>query len=622
MLLPITEDVYQYKDNCNVYLIKSGSKGLLIDPGSGSVLHHLQEAGIQLVDTVLLTHAHRDQCSGIQALINHKAAIKAPRDEKPYLGKQEVKNYWDRHFPAETSTTNYSVLGQGFDEVECILAPGDIIIWEGIRIEAIAADGHTPGQLAYLLSLQNDRELLFSGDALYRAGKVWKGYTMDWDHWTDAGVQAACQTLERFRQYKPTMIAPSHGEVMDGDVDAQLSATHESLMSYGTNKSFENFHTTIGGRTASPRIPALSTFTSNGKTVKQLSEHLWVHDNHYFLLSDSKQCLMVDCGYAYMEQLVPEFLREVGCSTVDVVIPSHAHIDHVEYLNILKARYGTQIWALDLICDVLEEPLRYWHPWSKWSDIHIDRIFRDGERVVWNEYELRLHWYPGQTAFALAVEAIVDGKHVLFTGDNFFPVEQWTGTGGIMGLNRGLPMGHGYSAAKTIEISPEWILAGHEFPFIFDYDEFRNRVNWAKEVSACMVRLSPEGEWRVHFDPHAISIYPFLSQVTRGQRIVAWIQGEESDLIDPDFDMTWDLPRGFQIQLLLNESRQVDNSDRRWQPPTEEEFRKLRFSSGSMRRYAFEIIIPHDVELGSHAIYLNSKRNSALEAMCIVRVFS
>ncbi|WP_352749901.1 MBL fold metallo-hydrolase [Mesorhizobium sp. M0185] len=41
-----------------------GNEYLLIDTGSGAVLEHLHELGVDRVDWVLHTHPHRDQCWG------------------------------------------------------------------------------------------------------------------------------------------------------------------------------------------------------------------------------------------------------------------------------------------------------------------------------------------------------------------------------------------------------------------------------------------------------------------------------------------------------------------------------------------------------------------------------
>src|SRR5260370_28576083 len=56
--------LFCFQDCCAVYLLKEGRRGTLIDLGSGAALDHLRAVGVETLDAVLFTHAHRDQCQG------------------------------------------------------------------------------------------------------------------------------------------------------------------------------------------------------------------------------------------------------------------------------------------------------------------------------------------------------------------------------------------------------------------------------------------------------------------------------------------------------------------------------------------------------------------------------
>ena len=60
----ISDNLYRLEDTCNVYLIRDGNRGLLIDFGSGKILDYLPQLGVTRVDWILHTHHHRDQCQG------------------------------------------------------------------------------------------------------------------------------------------------------------------------------------------------------------------------------------------------------------------------------------------------------------------------------------------------------------------------------------------------------------------------------------------------------------------------------------------------------------------------------------------------------------------------------
>lgn len=60
----IIKNIFRFADYVNVYAIKNEKSAILIDFGSGDVLNHLSEIGIDKVEYILHTHYHRDQCYG------------------------------------------------------------------------------------------------------------------------------------------------------------------------------------------------------------------------------------------------------------------------------------------------------------------------------------------------------------------------------------------------------------------------------------------------------------------------------------------------------------------------------------------------------------------------------
>jgi hypothetical protein len=48
----------------------------------------------------------------------------------------------------------------------------------------------------------------------------------------------------------------------------------------------------------------------------------------------------------------------------------------------------------------------------------VDRRIREGETVQWEEYELTVAHFPGQTEYHMVMVVEVDGKRVAFTGDS------------------------------------------------------------------------------------------------------------------------------------------------------------------------------------------------------------
>ena len=92
MLEQISQNLYLYRDTCNVYVVKAGHRAVLIDFGSGRVLNELGDLGISQVDWILHTHHHRDQCQGDALANERQIPIAVPAHERPYF--EEVEVFW------------------------------------------------------------------------------------------------------------------------------------------------------------------------------------------------------------------------------------------------------------------------------------------------------------------------------------------------------------------------------------------------------------------------------------------------------------------------------------------------------------------------------------------------
>src|SRR4051812_21752816 len=77
--------VWRFEDCCNVYLLRQGERGVLIDLGSGAVLDHLGEVGVRAVDAVYFTHGHRDQCQGAERALAAGIPLRFPAGAREFV---------------------------------------------------------------------------------------------------------------------------------------------------------------------------------------------------------------------------------------------------------------------------------------------------------------------------------------------------------------------------------------------------------------------------------------------------------------------------------------------------------------------------------------------------------
>ena len=90
----ISANLYRYGDCANVYVVKSGSAGLMVDFGSGDIMERLPEIGVQTLEQVLLTHHHRNQAQGLVDLGDYGFKLTAPAAEALYL--ESAESFWDK----------------------------------------------------------------------------------------------------------------------------------------------------------------------------------------------------------------------------------------------------------------------------------------------------------------------------------------------------------------------------------------------------------------------------------------------------------------------------------------------------------------------------------------------
>src|SRR5262245_45349169 len=90
------------------YALVSGDKALLIDAPCGADV--LQAHGFKQIDTVLLTHHHRDIAAFAGRYLASGAAVRAPKASAEWLTPDGVRKYWKESLPLRGSRTAYLVL--------------------------------------------------------------------------------------------------------------------------------------------------------------------------------------------------------------------------------------------------------------------------------------------------------------------------------------------------------------------------------------------------------------------------------------------------------------------------------------------------------------------------------
>ncbi|MFN2504830.1 MAG: MBL fold metallo-hydrolase [Acidimicrobiales bacterium] len=156
----------------NAWLVAPAGPGgecVLIDgpPDPLAILGRLRDQGLKLV-AVLATHGHVDHVGGISEVVGAQAA---PVPVRIHDG--------DRHLlldPLGTSGTlgellAYEDLDLSPPELLEGLDDGERVSGAGMTVTAIHTPGHTKGSTCFLLEVEGEAPILFSGDHLF-AGSI------------------------------------------------------------------------------------------------------------------------------------------------------------------------------------------------------------------------------------------------------------------------------------------------------------------------------------------------------------------------------------------------------------------------------------------------------------------
>jgi hydroxyacylglutathione hydrolase len=147
----------------------AGGECVLVDapPDPGPILRHMEEHGLRLV-ALLATHGHVDHIGGVGELSRGQG------EDVPV----RIHDH-DRHMlldPIGTSGT----LGQILDNEDIDLRPpellsglddGEKVSGAGMTFTALHTPGHTQGSTCFLLEVDGEAPILFSGDHLF-AGSI------------------------------------------------------------------------------------------------------------------------------------------------------------------------------------------------------------------------------------------------------------------------------------------------------------------------------------------------------------------------------------------------------------------------------------------------------------------
>jgi glyoxylase-like metal-dependent hydrolase (beta-lactamase superfamily II) len=519
-------DLFTWTDTCNVHILRDGEVALLVDLGDGSVLEHLREIGVKRVEWVLFTGHHRELLQGNGKLDCGVTRIAAPQAEQALL---ETPNQFRKWYPRNND--KFTVHGASYVrppqspvKVDRWLAAEEMFEWRGRKLRCLGTPGHSPGGMSYVLSASSGT-CAFIGGVMHEGAKFSNWFDTEWDYGFAKGLDALIASVDQLATIAPRLALPAQGPAIRNAAE-QFKAFHTRLREFRPDyvRGYE-----VGGRRAAH--PAMKP--TPVPNVVQVSPHLYMFGpemagkNFALIIADSGHGLLLDCGLfpkLVMDRMIADMKQHLGLKRIDACWISHSHGDHFTLFPALR-EHGVKFWTMDIIADKCENPRAYDYPAmiasydAGFEAAKIDRILKAGEVIEWEGYQLHIDWMPGQTEFGNALWLELDGKKIVFTGDNIFGDPSNPAQNGhecVVARNSAITEeGYLVAARYLQQLKPDIIMGAHGW-LITEPAAFVDRYHdWALRIIRHYKELLPGPNYEYGFDTYWVSAYPYRVDLTQ-----------------------------------------------------------------------------------------------------------
>nr|AAF80385.1 carbofuran hydrolase [Achromobacter sp. WM111]QNH89817.1 carbofuran hydrolase [synthetic construct] len=498
----LADDVYRFRDSCNVYALIGDSGSVIIDAGTGAWLDHVEQLPKEPA-ALLCTHFFRDHAEG--------AAYAARAGLKIYVPEAELDIFVDphmHHLQRETICSFDSVYWHHFAPIEPVAIAGvlkdhEILELAGLKLEVVPLPGATIGQIGVAFLSSELGSVLCSAETIHSEGRIPRIAPLQQVYVDLDGIAMVYGSVRALSLRKVDVLLPSLGEPILAGVDRCLSMLSANLRKAAGRRM-------NGGET----VPLAFLLDAIDDTaLVRISEHVYrtksTKATTAFLVSQSGKVLSIDYGAPHhmlnysilgrrstrrgMLHSLDELEAITGRRGIDVVLTTHFHDDHVGGINLLKRVFGTKVWASKAYSEILEKPGDRLLPAAWPFPIAVDRVLEHDEVFRWEEFEFRMgpEIGGGHTHHQAVCSFVADGLTYAAVGDQYLSRKLWNPQpdhdwqddewDDVFCYRSGqTATGYRLSENWLIDLRPDVILNGHQ-PAIMTNDLVFQRVT---EMSA------------------------------------------------------------------------------------------------------------------------------------------
>lgn len=495
------------------YILVRGRRALLIDCPRLDVVGYCHRHGLVCPDTVLHTQVQTEHCWEWEVLPDAKVYVAAGSEDvarRSAAFARDSKTVWppDRPWaPESAGVERYGIGGcptarppERPLNVVGGLHAGDHFQWENLRLTVLPLPGSGKRAVGFYAEKEG---VLFSGDLLRAGGFLVNFYDLERGYGPTLGYDELIHSLETVAALKPRLLLPSTGPAITEparDIQRLLrrlaAARSPAVQRPGMETPRPPLREFGLWKEVAPGLCQNNNFGNCIVYIDAEGRGLCVDPDICVWKSWEENC-------AAMHAELDRLEAQAGLKRLEWALLTHYHGDHVQYCDLLRERYGTEILATADVADVLAHPEAYRYPccvdWYgfPFNAVQVDRRLGYEETHRWNGMPVTPIHTPGH-CFAHAGFIIPwEGMTTVCTGDTLQyaggPVA--TAIPPILYNDTAWPArGVLRTYERVMEAAPDLVLGGHSHCFFEPGEVLEQMRLGAEEAMGRALTLVADGD--------------------------------------------------------------------------------------------------------------------------------
>lgn len=565
----------------NLTFVRGAVNGVLINQNGKTLAIYGDPRELPAApEKVLFTHCRRDVVWAGRSFARRGAEAIAPVGEKDYF--TSPNSFWQKLHTArfhDYEQQSVKVPVESISNVKSVKG-GDVLDWQGLKIQVLDTPGYTRGSVSYLFDLDGQK-IACVGDLIFSDGKLLDIYSLqDAIPKTNAGgyhgymARAAdlITSLQTISSASPDILIPARGPAIR-DSHAAIARLISRIQAVYRNYLSINALRWYWGddhiRTCAARILGTTEveWMANAETVQPYPPE-WIIPigTSRLILSQSGDGFLVDCGSPETIREIQKMQQEKKVKNIEGIFITHYHDDHTNQMVEGVETFKCPLYLCAEEWDICTHPNRLRMPCQPEKPAQNFLSMQEGETKRWQEFELTFSYYPGQTIYHGGLLVKKDnGETIFFIGDSFTP----SGLDDYCALNRNLlrpDTGFLYCLDVLKSMKPDYLLINEHVkePFRFSPHQLDFMVKTLEERIDLFRDLFPWDDVNYGLDEQWAKFYPYSIEATAGQRnnlnvaIYNYSAKEQTFMVTPHAPRGWEIAREpLSVSIPAREQRSV-----------------------------------------------------------------